>query len=316
MSTFAIRYKNDPEFRQKHIDYMNEKIKCEACNTDILKNKTAANVTKGFKKIYEKNKILKLPITITVDSGSEFKGETKKYFNSKGVQIHVALPGRHRQVGMVEAKNRVIGKTLFKRMVEQELLTGVISKEWIEDLPLVIADINKRAKPRYQNVPDHFICQGDSCKILSLGTKVRVILDEPRGTTEKEEELPGKFRATDIRWHIKPSTITNVIFIPGRPPLYEVDNNENVMYTKNQLQVYDPNELPPNPSVLRGNVTTFKVDKIIAKKKEKGKTYYLVRWFGFDATHDTWEPAEELKEDVPELVKMFEQKSKLKLKLK
>ena len=30
-----------------------------------------------------------------------------------------------------------------------------------------------------------------------------------------------------------------------------------------------------------------------------------VRWLGFDATHDTWEPLDKLAEDVPELVEPF-----------
>ena len=35
MSTFAIRYKNDPNFRDKHLQYMNEKVQCEACNIGV-----------------------------------------------------------------------------------------------------------------------------------------------------------------------------------------------------------------------------------------------------------------------------------------
>ena len=88
--------------------------------------------------------------TITVDSGSEFKGSTKKYFeNVLKVNVRVAKVGRHRQVAIVERKNQDIGNKLFRRMTAEELLTGEVSRAWVEYLPKVIRNINTHTKKTF-----------------------------------------------------------------------------------------------------------------------------------------------------------------------
>lgn len=60
--------------------------------------------------IHPSTDILKMLHVIEVDSGSEFKGEVKKYFEDTDVRIKVAKPGRHRQISLVERRNQIIGK--------------------------------------------------------------------------------------------------------------------------------------------------------------------------------------------------------------
>ena len=82
-------------------------------------------------------------------------------------------------------------------MAAQEILTGQESKEWVDDLPKLIAAINRKTKKTipitHSNAPT---CQGDSCEMLPLGTKVRVALDQPVNNITKV--LHGKFRSGDI----------------------------------------------------------------------------------------------------------------------
>lgn len=277
-----------------------------------LKTKKATEVLNAFKNIYKKG-ILKKPHIITFDEGREFKGPVKKWFQEKKVQVKYAQPGRHRQVGFVESKNKQIALGLFKRMTAQEILTGVPSFEWVEDLPKIIAGINEYAKPR-KKVSDYAdpVCEGDSCTLLDIGTKVRVALDNPITADEKGKRLHGKFRATDIRWSPEVHTITNIYLNPGAPPLYQVDNGK-VAYTKNQLQVVPENEKLPPKKVIRGKPDMFKVEKILDKKKMKGRWYYLVKWVGFDDPEDnTWELATKLREDVPDIVASYEKVQKNK----
>lgn len=36
----------------------------------------------------------------------------------------------------------------------------------------------------------------------------------------------------------------------------------------------------------------YEIEKILKKKvKENGEVTYLIKWFGYDKEHDTWEPA-------------------------
>jgi hypothetical protein len=42
----------------------------------------------------------------------------------------------------------------------------------------------------------------------------------------------------------------------------------------------------------------FAVEKLIKTKQEKGKTFYLVKWKGWSARHNTWEPEENILDDA------------------
>ena len=51
----------------------------------------------------------------------------------------------------------------------------------------------------------------------------------------------------------------------------------------------------------------MQVEKLVAKKTIKGKTYYKVRWLGYEASEDTWEPPSALKTvDAQKLVEAFD----------
>lgn len=59
--------------------------------------------------------------------------------------------------------------------------------------------------------------------------------------------------------------------------------------------------LPPNPEVIDG-VPFYKVERIIAKRtKKSGKrslSEYLIKWEGYDDSHNSWEPEKNLTLDL------------------
>ncbi|CAG8486674.1 14282_t:CDS:10 [Cetraspora pellucida] len=48
----------------------------------------------------------------------------------------------------------------------------------------------------------------------------------------------------------------------------------------------------------------YEVEKIISWKKENGKDYYMIKWLGYDESHNTWEPIANLK-NCTELLRDF-----------
>jgi hypothetical protein len=122
------------------------------------------------------------------------------------------------------------------------------------------------------------------------------------------KRLIGNFRATDVRWSKKPSVISDVVIKPGSPPLYNLDDDTSTAYTKNQLQVIGDETGPEEKAISRvgkkKGVETFYVQEIIGHKTVKKKKFYEVRWKGIKDT--TWEPAKNMKEDVPEYVQEYE----------
>lgn len=47
----------------------------------------------------------------------------------------------------------------------------------------------------------------------------------------------------------------------------------------------------------------FQVEKIVDSKRIKGKLHYLIRWKGYSADNDTWEPENTL--SCPELINKY-----------
>ncbi|GBC49296.2 DDE-type integrase/transposase/recombinase [Rhizophagus irregularis DAOM 181602=DAOM 197198] len=104
-------------------------------DAEPLKDKTANKVLNGFVKIYRRNRIKPPTHRIETDSGSEFTNDQVRDFflNSLGVMMRFGEPGRHKQQSYAERAIQAIQEPLLKRMVAQELKTGVTSVEWLED---------------------------------------------------------------------------------------------------------------------------------------------------------------------------------------
>jgi hypothetical protein len=266
-------------------------------DAEPLKTKQQDEILKAFKTIYNRQ-YLSLPRLISVDSGTEFRGIVENWFRQNKVGFKVAKTGRHRQIAKVERRNQIIGKALFKRMSAEEILTGQQSKAWINDLPKLISAMNKRTaelnKKPQPVVKEKVLCEGDSCNLLPIGTKVRVALDYPINNITGKREF-GKFRSTDIRWDTKIRTIKDILLKPKAPPLYIVSDEPTVGYTKNQLQTVSKNEEAPDPNVIRNKKPeTYIVEKIVSKKKIKNKIHYEIKWLGFPSSQNTFEPKTEL----------------------
>ncbi len=134
-------------------------------------------------------------------------------------------------------------------------------------------------------------------KMLPMGTSVRVALDNP--VTLSGEKLSGRFRAGDIRWELKPRTVENILMRPNQPIYYIVSGITSTVYTRDKLQVVKETEVKPKQ-------TKWIVEKIVGKKKQGRTIYYRVKWQGYDSSQDTWEPRENLMEDVPAMVQEYE----------
>ena len=229
---------------------------------------------------------------------------------NKKVFIRYAKPGRHRQQALVERRNQIIGDALMKRMAAQELITGQPSLEWVDEYPIILEAINKKyGNVKQKEYPQEPLCHGDACNVLEVGTKVRAILDEPRDVSAGKR-LPGKFRSGDTRWDTIIRTIKQILLKPGYPVMYLLDGKglkgdiEPVLYTKSQLQVIPENEESPPSHLVRGEPETYVVEKLVDKKKEKNRIYYLVKWKSYKKK--TWEPRTTLIEHDPHLIEQYE----------
>jgi hypothetical protein len=226
-------------------------------DSEPIKNKDSKSVVEAIQKIYKRN-ILKQPSQIDSDSGSEFKKDFEVYLKQNNIKHKVALPNRHSQVGLAENANKRIAKPLFRRMLSEEILTGHSSVSWKTELKDVVDDINKltikrnkikadkeKKKPK-PDILDQFKCNGDACNLIPEGTKVRYLLDFPIDYITKKK-IGSTFRETDIRWSPSEHAVTRILLKPNQPPTYLIDNNPNVAYRKDQLQLIMPSSISIRP---------------------------------------------------------------------
>lgn len=278
------------------------------CDGEPLKYKYSFIVRDALKRIYAR-KTLSVPHEIEVDAGSEFKDEFATYFESVS-HVRRKKAGRHRAQAVVEGINSLLSKLIQTRMLSEELNTGEPAREWIEDIPEIIKSVNKHFKhlPPEIDPEKHIpikVKKGTlASNIVEEGTPVRVQLDNPVDAVETKR-LNGSFRIGDIRFSKEIGKVTQVYLRPDMPPMYEVDNDDNVAYTRNQLQVVKSDEKRPNKKLQRKIV----IDEILERIKRGNRIFFKVLWSDGDITE---EPRNKLHEDVPGLIEEFEEIDELK----
>jgi hypothetical protein len=224
---------------------------------------------------------------------------------------------------IVERRNQLIGTALLKRQAAEELKTGQPATDWVNDLPLLIRALNKKAtvnlKTQKKHLRKHPLPNkpliGKDNILLPIGTKVRVQLEYPIDVATGKK-LHGKFRSGDIRWDPKERVIKEILLRPNQPVQYLLDGIngklqvEPVAYTKNQLQEIPKNEQYPKNDVVQNEPDEYVVEKIIDRIKEGRVIYYKIKWRGYPLSEATWERRSRLLEDVPDLVRDFERKQR------
>jgi len=302
-------------------------------DAEPLDNKSSDSAFEALKRIYERG-ILKQPKLIQSDSGKEFMGEFEQNVKSLGIMTKFGKPDRHRSQALVERKNYTIGSIIWKMLNNNYLGNRKASSQWVKVLPDLITAINeqisKRKKPKFIDEPVGKIVQSVKfidkqtnpkkkpqkikvvetsyiTDLLNVGDKVRVQLDAPIDIDGKK--IMGKFRQSDIRFNPDIKTIKFVLMKPNQPVMYMLnDDKYNIAYTRNQLLKVNPNEkeitLIDLPTDDDDQHKRLEVYKIMDKKTENRRVYYLVKWK--KVKEPTWELRTSLIEDVPQLIKRFD----------
>ena len=261
---------------------------------EALKTKNASEVLEAFKTIYKRDDNLEHPMALHTDGGSEFTNkEVVKYFASHYTTMRVSKPGRSRQNALVENFNKLF-RTLYNIIANQsELQTHKRHKDWRQYVEPILKMYNENNQNRLKSYNSKIekkpypVCKGETCKLLDEGQKVRIKLDVPIQAHDRTNQTTKKFRAGDIRYSPKVYTIEKLVLHATQPPLYQVKEKHNTLYTRGQLQIVEDDEkddITPKPETLEKGV--YEIEKIIDKRKKK-TIEYLVKWKGHSTP--TWE---------------------------
>ena len=101
-------------------------------------NKSAASSTEAFKIILKDGR---KPNMIYSDDGNEFKGECKKYLESKGIQIFVSTSKQ--KAAVVERFNRTLKDKMYRYFtLKKDLTTNLHNKRYLNILPELVQSYN------------------------------------------------------------------------------------------------------------------------------------------------------------------------------
>lgn len=270
-------------------------------DAEALKDKRPETVLKAIKKIWKRKKLNRPTIYLKVDSGTEFKGDFKKYFKDNGIILNAGKTNRHRSVALAEYLNFVIGKSIGALKISNESKYDDNIK-WKKHLKTIIKGYNDYQKTKNWSKYKMFFnkISSDVSK-FKKGDFVRIALDYPIDKNGKK--IDSKFRAGDIRWTKKKYKVKDVLRINGQPLLYLIEGKKAVAYTKEQLKLYNSKSQKLKPSEEK-----FIIEEIKDKKKINNKVHYKVKWKNYSKT--SWEPRTNIKNLDP--VKLYEKKLKEK----
>lgn len=268
-----------------------------------LRYKKAKDVLNCVQAIYKSSKYIQEPTSIIqVDKGSEFN-DVKKFYTKKGLSFRTARTARHNQQAVVESINKMIGSTINKLQLQNQLAGEGVDedgevREWLVYLPDILEAINKRKMKKMRKPVDDVLCREDTseCEVYKIGDEVRVMLDYPKSF--QGNKLHGSFRSGDIRWSLKPHIIENVLLMKNRPIRYVVSGVNDTTYSKFELKPYkevmksQPLKKKYEIEDLMWYVTLY------PQKSRKGKKAWFVKWKGYNSDQNMLQFEEDLRKEL------------------
>jgi len=167
-----------------------------------------------------------------------------------------------------------------------------IQKEAKAALGKAQADIKKYADKKRSDVEEYKV--GDLVMLSTKDLKYQMV----RRRTEKlTERFIGPYKVKEI---ISSNAVK--LELPSTVKIHPVVNISRIR--RYVIQVEGQKKEQPAPVIIEGE-EEWEVERILNKRKVRGKDKYLVRWKGFTAESDTWEERENL-ENAREAVEEFE----------
>jgi hypothetical protein len=125
---------------------------------------------------------------------------------------------------------------------------------------------------------------------FKVGDKVRIDLRDYQKTERAlQPRWEGPFEIVE-----KLSDLTFRLKLPAKFAAIHPVFNASKLKPNTESEIEGQRVDPPPPTLVKG-VEEYDVEKILQHRKRGNTTQYLVRWKGFTASDDTWEPTSNLK---------------------
>jgi len=231
----------------------------DAFDIEPITNKLSSTVLEATKRIFKRG-ILKPPkASIRTDSGTEFKGDFKKYLHDHNILLKTSLPDRHKQTGNVERLNREISRIIMSYLDKLDQENGEVNTQWLKVIPIIrkrLNSIRKKKLPKGDEwkTMDYPIFEPTEeiikktkegkTKVVNklinpmyrVGDRVHHALDRPQNA--QGEKQHGGFRMGDHRFSTNKKKIVQVLMYPGTEVHYRymLEGIKEASFSKHELK--------------------------------------------------------------------------------
>ena len=263
-----------------------------------LKSLTSKEMVDALKRVLERNK----PTLLRSDRGREFLGAADKYLKDRDLK-HVTT-SEHSKANYAERVIRTLKAKIGRYMSYNK------THRWLDTLKDITESYNNTYHRTIKMSPEEALTTSDAVlwktqydrpqkstnrnkKKLKSSTDKRQqgknIFKFKVGDVVRLSKIPGTFeKESDKKWTNELFTIASRSLNQGIPK-YEVKDYHNDPI----IDKFSTEELQ---KVIIDQDTRYDIDKILGKKKKRGKTQVLVHWVGWPSKFDSWIDEDQVKE--------------------
>lgn len=242
-----------------------------------LKDKSAKNVLDAFKSIM--NEAKEKPYMLVMDKGTEFTNKLFKSFCDEN-QIKLVNPQASIHAAFVERFNRTLQMLIYKYMTENE------TNRYIDVLQRLVKTYNNRKHRMIGMTPNEAeLNQNNEHLQLNLVQKKqleKIKKKKPKyqiGSYVRIAKQKGKFSRSYDEQTMQEIFKIKSINTSKPIPLYNISNFDG---SEDIVGGFYEFELIPVVT------NTYRIEKVIKKRKVGGKIQLFVKWKGFGNEHNSW----------------------------
>ncbi|MDI9312899.1 MAG: DDE-type integrase/transposase/recombinase [Limnohabitans sp.] len=249
-----------------------------------LKTKSANEVLEALKKVFK----IRQPFKLQTDKGKEFiNAPVQKFLKELKVEFFTSNNEKIK-CSLVERLNKTLKSKMWK------YFTSKGTTKWIDVIEKIVNAYNNSIHRIIKMKPIDVNDGNDEIVFKNIYG-----FDNMRSLL-KTQGKQIKFKNNEsVRIPYKQKDFEKGYYPVWQDQIYKIKNIQNNAPYKNikvvdqQGKVLDKRFYPQEIQKVKEDY--YRIEKVIRKRKNKGKIEYLIKWLGYPETYNTWEPAENIK---------------------
>jgi len=242
-----------------------------------IKDKSSKTVLNAFKSILIEAQTK--PLMIVMDKGTEFMNQQfKSYCDSQNIKLINPQASVH--AAFVERFNRTLQMIIYKYMTENE------TNRYVDVLQDLVKSYNNR-KHRMINMTPNEAEKNENNEHLQINLLQQKQVEQIK--TRKPQLQAGEY----VRIAKQKGKFSRSYDEQAMQEIYRIKNVD----LRKKIPLYHLTDYDGKESLLGGfyefeltpvKTDTFRIEKVLKKRRYKGKNQLYVKWKGFGDQHNSW----------------------------